>query len=486
MLKALLWKDARLFAEVFQAGLALIVASYGFAFLLIYADQGKAFEWSKVIAGGASLTRFTSLLLCALLGAYAFGRENEDRSILFLSYLPAPKNYAAASKLTISLGSMVLLWMASLAALAAGMRAMGFDATALRWTFKAMSGFAASGILVFGISWLFSLFLDSVVVTALASLMFLIPVCAAQLVANWYFEIENPAFFHWSTVSLMITTGAAGVAIGTMRFLRVGGACTESLPRRRAIEEADDVPASLKGQKQAGPLRALLWKDFRLIKTPFLVGIGAMWLPYAVCAATAYALDSVWIGFRTAAFASIVLGGLVFPFWSGHLVSTEYVSKACWFLSILPVPRVKALVSKLVLALLPVLAVSALNLVLLLAVDSRVAGSAKFDYSLTWEAIARAPFIIMGFAMTSGAFMGFSLSWFLSAYYARPAVAVVLGILMTPLSIGLWAALSGYCLETPSGLSPVQFSCVYTCIAATGGLGLILASYKVSMATKEQ
>ena len=486
MLKALLWKDVRIFAEVFLAGLALIVASYVFAFLLMYSAQGKALEWSKVIAGGASLTRFSSLLLCALLGAYAFARENEDHSIMFLSYLPAKKNYVAASKLTISISSMAVLWMVSLAALAVCMRAMDFDAAALRWTFKAMSGYVALGILVFGMSWLLSLFFDSVVVTALAGLMFLIPACMAQLAANWYFEIENPAFFHWSAVVLMTATGAAGVAIGTMRFLRVGGAVTESLPRRKAIEQAFAVPASLKDQKPAGHLRVLLWKDLRLIKTPLLVGLAAMLLPYAVCAAAAHALDSVWIGFRTAAFASIALGGLVFPFWSGHMTSAEYVSKATWFLSTLPVPRVKALVSKLAFTLLPVSAISALNLILLLAVDSSVAGSVKFDHSLTWEAMTRAPFIIMGFALTNGAVMGFSLSWFLSTYYARPTVAIVLGILMTPLSVGLWAALSGYCAETARGLSPVQFSYAYTCIMATAGLGLILVGYTVSITKKGQ
>ena len=85
MLRALLWKDARIFGEVFLAGLAMIAVSYLFAFLLVFSDQGRLLEWSKVIAGGASLTRFTSLLLSALLGAYAFARENEDRSILFLT-----------------------------------------------------------------------------------------------------------------------------------------------------------------------------------------------------------------------------------------------------------------------------------------------------------------------------------------------------------------------------------------------------------------
>ena len=488
MLKALLWKDARIFAEVFLAGLALIVASYLFAFLLMSDDQGKALEWSKVIAGGASLTRFTSLLLCALLGAYAFGRENEDRSILYLSYLPARKNYIVASKLAISISSMVLFWMASLVALLAGMRVMGFTAEDMWWTFRAMLSYVASGILVFGMSWFLSLFLDSVVVTALAGLMFLIPACMAQLVANWYFEIDNPAFFHWSAALFMTATGIAGVVMGTMRFLCIGDTFSDSFSHRNAKEQVMAVPVSLKNQKQAGTLRALLWKDLQLIKTPLLVGFAAMLLPYAVCGVAAHGLESVWDGFRVATLVSILLGGLIFPFWSTHITSADYVSKACWFLSSLPVPRLQALLSKLTFTLLPVSIICAINLMWLLTLEGLIAGSVKFDHTLTWEAMTlHAPFIIMGFALTNGTIMGFSLAWYLSTHYARPAVAIAVGILMTPLSIGLWVALSSYCAETAYAfLSPVHFSYTYTFLVVLVGLGLILGSFRVSITEKGQ
>jgi ABC-type transport system involved in multi-copper enzyme maturation permease subunit len=88
-MKALLWKDCRLLMDVVWAALALFVASYLLVFLLIYSDSKSGFEWSKVVAGGASLTRFSSILICALAGSYAFAKEKEDKSLLFLQALPA-------------------------------------------------------------------------------------------------------------------------------------------------------------------------------------------------------------------------------------------------------------------------------------------------------------------------------------------------------------------------------------------------------------
>ena len=357
---------------------------------------------------------------------------------------------------------------------------MGFDFGALGRTLRAMTGFIAAGILVFGMSWLLSLFLDSVVVTALAGLMFMIPVWLMQYLANWYFEIENPAFFHAIAVGLMTVAGAIGVALGTLHFLRTDHERTESTLERNLSRKTASVSLSLREQKTIGHLRALLWKDFQLVKLPLLFGTGALLVPYAVCAATAHFADSVWAAFRTAALVSIALGGLIFPFWSGHIVSTEYLSKASCFLGVLPVPRTKAVVSKLILTLMPAAAISALNLILLLAFNSSMDGTVIFDHNLKWEDVSQVPFIVMGYALMNGGIMGFSLSWLLSARYKRPAVAIVSGIMMTPLSVGLWAALSSYCIDAAFDVTPVQFTYAYTCTVISIGLGIILTSWRVS------
>ncbi len=474
MLKALLWKDARILGEVILAGIALIGISYLFAFLLVCSEQGRSLEWSKVIGGGASLTRFTSLLLSALLGAYAFSRENEDRSSLFLSYLPASRPRIAASKLAISVASLLLLWLASLAVLVPSMRAMGFEADAIGRTLKAMAGYIAAGILVFGISWLLSRSSDSVVLTALAGLASLLPVCVLQFAANWHFEVENPAFFGSTSIFLMTATGAAGVTLGTARFLRKGCASTKAEKQPKEARRTRAKVLELHSQRTAARSTVLIWKDFRLFRSILAVGSAEILAPYIVSGAVAYVLGSFWEVFRTAAVVSSVLGGIVFPFWSAHIVSTERLARTHRFLATLPVPRAKAVFARLLLVLLPVAALCALNATILLACNSRVPGSPAMNDLLTWEQLPQIPFLIMGFALTNGSCLGFAASWLLATRRIRPAIAIVSGLVMTPLSIGFWAALSGY-LADAAVITPLQFARTYSCgaVIVAGAMALL-------------
>ena len=158
-----------------------------------------------------------------------------------------------------------------------------------------------------------------------------------------------------------------------------------ALPHTAARKRQTDLPVFLNNREAAGPLRALLWKDLRLIRMPLLLGGAVLLMPYAVCAAAIPVLDSLSSAFRSTGLISIALGGLVFPFWSGHLASTEHVSRTARFLSSLPAPRHKVALSKLLLTLSPVTAISAANLMLLLTVDRAVPGSLGFGPNLTWK-----------------------------------------------------------------------------------------------------
>ena len=260
-LKALLWKDARIFGDVFAAGVALLAGSYFMAFLSVYADNASGFAWSKVIAGGASLTRFSSILICALLGAYAFARESEDRSLLFLSSLPARRKDIVLSKVTIAAALFLVLWIVSLAIMVPGIRAMGYGWSVFPLILQGMLGYVASGVMAFGVAWALSLFMGSPIAAAFAGLMALMPVYAAQFAINWRFNIENPMFFHPMTIVFMVVVGFAGVLAGSAIYLRFGGAPEEfalslSLPWARRSRRRDSAQAWSKsgvGERPVGP-----------------------------------------------------------------------------------------------------------------------------------------------------------------------------------------------------------------------------------------
>lgn len=484
MMKALLWKDLRLFADVFLAGVALLLGSYALAFLLVWSDDLSAFEWSKVIGGGASLTRFTSLLVCALLGACAFGRESEDRSLRFLACLPARSADVVLSKLVIAVSMVVILWLTSTAILAVAMRAMGYGWDALLWTLQAMLGYVASGVMAFGGAWLLSFLLNTSIGAAFAGLMLLAPVYAAQLLLNSFFGLDNPMFFHGGAVVFMVVAGLLGVTAGTSIYMRSGcaadGASALFGRRRPGLRTATslDLPAH---HKRNGPIRALLWKDYRLMRAPLLTGLAVLALPHAVAAAGSRISGNALSHFETASLIGIALGALIFPFWSGHIMAAESASGTVRFLSSLPVPPVKALAGKLAVSFTPMLCMSTVNVVLLIMTHNANPNEAGFNGDLTWTEWVEVPHIVMGLGLANGAAVAFSLAWFASAHYGWPALAIVFGVLAAPLVLTLWAALSTFCAETADSLSPLQFATVFSSGACVAALLLLVAGSIIAL-----
>ncbi|MFA6242271.1 MAG: hypothetical protein WC655_15155 [Candidatus Hydrogenedentales bacterium] len=460
-MRALLWKDARIFTDVLLAGIALLAGSYFLALLLVYADSSSGFAWSKVIAGGASLARFSSILICALLGAYAFAREGEECSGLFLASLPARKGAILLSKAIIAVALFLTVWLASLLIMALGLRAMGYGWDTLLLVLEAMLGYIASGVMAFGVAWYLSLFMGSPVGAAFAGLMTLMPVYAAQFLANDWFDIENPMFFHPVTVAAMFALGIAGVAGGCLRYSRFGGAPNSprlniSLPWRRDSRRADVATAwSLAdlGEQRTGPFRALLWKDIQLLRTSFKVAFVVLALPYLVALASHGDLGAL----RTASVISIALSVLIFSFWSGHIMSAETGSRTGDFLAALPATRLNVLRARLAVVLTPMLGVTALNLLVLFATNHAIPGAIRFGADLTWTAWTNAPHLVMGLGLANGAALGFAVAWFLSACYQRPAVAIVAGVMTALVGLAFWAALAMAGMVSADGLTPVPF-----------------------------
>ena len=475
-MKSLLWKDLRLFGDVFLAGVALVLASYAIAFFLVYSDP-DGFAWAKVIGGGASLTRFTSILICALMGGYAFAREAEDSSALFLTSLPVRRGRVAASKIIVASALVATFWIASLAILIVSMRSMGFEWHALGMTLAALSGFIASGIFVFGVAWFLSFFLQSAVGAAFAGLLALVPVYLVQAAARWYFASESPIFLSWPAVAFMTITGAMGVACGALLYIRFGVGVNEALAAllpKRVLSLAAKADGLGTERTPAGGFHALLWKDYRIVRLSLALGLCVVVFPYGVAAVASALNGEVAAYTRGGALASIALSVMVFAFWSGVQMAHENATGANRFLASLPIPWLKAQWSKVGIALVPAALVGALNVGILLIAHNAADQDLRFDAAFSWSMWNDAPFIVMGLALANGGALAFGLSWFASAYYRRPALAIVLGILAGPVTIGLWAAGSTWCSALDHGISPVAFSCAFSLLMAAA-LAAILA-----------
>jgi ABC-type transport system involved in multi-copper enzyme maturation permease subunit len=475
-MKSLLWKDLRLFGDVFLAGVALVLASYVLAFVLVYSDP-DGFTWSKVIGGGASLTRFTSILICALMGGYAFAREAEDNSALFLTSLPVKRGHVAASKIIVSFTLVAVFWIVSLAILLVSMRSMGLEWNALGMVLVAMTGFMASGVFVFGVAWLLSFFLQSAVGAAFAGLIALAPVYLAQAAARWYFASESPIFLSWPTVIVMAVMGALGVAGGTMLYVRFGLSVNEALatllPKRAlALAVPPEVPVSERAR--AGALHALVWKDSRIVRVSIALGLCVIAMPYGVSIAATALNGEAAIYSRGGAVASIALSVLVFAFWSGVQMAHENAIGAKRFLASLPIPWLEAQWSKVGVAVVPAAIAGLLNVGILIIAHNAAEQDLRFDAAFTWTMWNDAPYIVMGLALANGGALAFGLSWFASAYYRRPALAIILGILAGPVTIGLWAAGSTWCSTVANGPSPLAYACMFS-LLITGVLVAIVA-----------
>ncbi len=87
----------------------------------------------------------------------------------------------------------------------------------------------------------------------------------------------------------------------------------------------------------------MVWKDYRLAKTSLLIGLCVLALPYIGVLFSASIQGNLLASFRIASMISIALGVLIFPFWSGQMMSAESASGASAFLGTLCAESAKAI-----------------------------------------------------------------------------------------------------------------------------------------------
>jgi ABC-type transport system involved in multi-copper enzyme maturation permease subunit len=475
MARMLLWKDLLLLRETFKAAAALLIISYAFAGLLVFMGETGDFSWSKVIAGGASLARFTSLLISALVGGHLYGREREDGSEQFLLQLPVRPGAIVASKLVVALGALATVWLVSMLLMLGGMGGMGIDTDTQFRVLQAMLPFATAGLMAFGSAWLASYFVPSAVGAAFVGIIAVLPAYPLHLCYAHFAGLERTAGDTGGMALVMFVLGTTAAATAAWLF-------TSQHVQQRCLKKAPDGATAREfaaNMEAFTPFRAVVWKDYRLMKIPVGLGLVLLVLPSGIGCAS-FLFSAEWPSYLAgASVISMAIGALVMPFWAAQIMSGEHTAQTFQFLAYLPIPLRDIAKSRLCIALGPALLATGFSVGTLLVAQHAMQGKPAFDAAFTWDDWIGNGFIVMGLGLANASLIAFAVSWLLAAHYLRPTLAIVAGIIMVPLSITAWGATSTMFMESGSH-TPLLFVLLFTACAAifqsltlAGGVALL-------------
>lgn len=208
-------------------------------------------------------------------------------------------------------------------------------------------------------------------------------------------------------------------------------------------------------------MRALLWKDFRLLRSLIVLSCVLYTIPYAallIRSATESESVSWSLLFTQASKISLLITGLVAAVLGGNVVAAERMDGSDEFLRYLPPTRLKSLMSKATITIGLVSAMVALNLLVLL--------KAVADLPSDTAAARFAQDDLDGAHLLAGTIaLQFCTAWLASMISHNPSLAAFAG-LVGPLLI--W--LPGQLLLETGNISPMQFEALY--MAGTVIVGL--------------
>lgn len=447
---ALCWKDYRIFRDVFAGGLILIAACYAFAALALL--MNGELTWAMWLGGGASLVRFTAVLVAALLGGYAFAGEREECSHLFMETLPVRRREQLTSKLLLAVAALGLYWGVSLLILVLAMISMGVSAAGIWLSMRALLDFVVLGLVAFAVAWRVSVGSSAPLTAALAGLGSLFPLCIAQFLATRFLGLD-PLYF--LSGGGLLASGLAAcllIADGGRRFVR--GAADARSPGRLRPETGHGA-SRLMGRR-VSPFIALFWKDIHLVKTVLWIGGGLALLPHGWTAAQLINGDVG--GGLGPSLLSLALCAVIFPLWSSQLTGSEKRTGSVFFLGVLPIAPFHARLSKLVLLLGFPLALTALNILLLTRANNLMDDRPLLGVDMARESWYRAPELLTGLALACGATLACGVGGYLSARSGRVVMGLLVGAISGPVVVTLWAGLSTLCAQASTGApSPLEF-----------------------------
>lgn len=205
-MKMLLWKDYRQMRPVLIFGALLLAAPY---VMLLYTPAFP--NWQSQLQDAAGFSLLLSLLTCALLGGTSMAAERGDRSAEFLAGLPIRRLYGLLSKLILCLaayGAIVLITMTVALPLI----------DRVQW--PAYFALSMIAMLILGIAWLCSSFMDSTPIATAVGIAVpsLMGVSWAMIMLHWDIQVTDQL-----TALIFATLGLVGllnIAAGCVIYLR--------------------------------------------------------------------------------------------------------------------------------------------------------------------------------------------------------------------------------------------------------------------------
>ncbi len=222
-MKALFWKDCRLNLLVLVLGTGLLLGPYlGGALWQVY-DLWPVLPgttaWARLLFSMSYFSLGISQLTLVLVGGNAIAGERADRSAEFLAYLPPSRTLILSSKALVALLAGLVIWGVNL--LLAEVVAPALTIEPLNvWDIPSRWPVLAGGLLLFGVGWLGSSFLESP--TFATSLGIVSPFIVAAGLAVSALVFTWPAhgeFRYWYCASCLIL-GPLCFGVGSCYYLR--------------------------------------------------------------------------------------------------------------------------------------------------------------------------------------------------------------------------------------------------------------------------
>lgn len=228
-MKWLYWKEWRQNRVVIIALAVLLVVPYVFSFIGIGIEMHRE-HYSSVIArqyliNAAMYSLGICQLALALIGGNAIAGERSDRSAEFQAYLPLSRRKILGSKLLMVLTVFGIIWLVNPTVICF-LRPWNLQMRGYQDGFWIALNLAVTGLLLFGIAWLFSSFLTSPTFSVAAGIV--APLILGGLLAyiTHLFIQERfgapvaEAFMALSYLSLSVLTAIVSFGLGCWLYLR--------------------------------------------------------------------------------------------------------------------------------------------------------------------------------------------------------------------------------------------------------------------------
>ena len=461
----LLRKEWRLASDVAVGAIALLVASFPLALIGVAMQGVRPIPWISVFAAGCVLHQYTLVLVGALLGAVAFGREREDGNEGFLACLPIARQRQFNAKVAVAVGFWTAAWLLNGALFLSLLVVAGIGTDSLGPYIQRMTHTCVLSLATLGLSMWLARRIPSVMGAAMAALGLVAGIIAlnAALARAKVFD----TFYNEPYATAIFLSGLLGIASAWLRYALLPELKHD---RRRATDRVYTAPRPL--QRIHAPFLALLWKDARLQRAPLACGLVLLAVPFAAALANAFTSDAPAEAFRLAALIAMPLAWLVFPLWAASARAGEWAANTHLFVAPLPVSPRHIVSSKLVASAIPAIVVAGFAVTIFLFAQSQIPGEAILAPNLTWEAFTASNFLPGAVSYAAALPVPFAVAWYMAGRLRRVVLPTISGILTGPLAMALWVV-AGDLLRD---LSPFRASLAHTAILLGSSAALLAYS----------